>query len=895
MTPAGGVCATEDVGSRLAPIVGRFLNIPPAQIDPVTPLARLGLDSLASLELLAAIEDELGRSVPEWLCARQSTLRELEDALADSAAVPGCRGDIEADLIAADSRLPDDVQLPSRPPADPPRAVLLTGATGFLGAFLLRELLDGTAADIYCLVRGDGDDRLTRLRDHLERHHLSAAELTGRVRVVSGDITRPLLGLPADRWRRLAGAIDAVYHAAAQVNWVLPYAMLRQTNVLGTRELLRFACATTPKVFHFVSSLSVCYATGTAADGVSPCEATDMLSHVGSLPLGYARTKCVAESLVRQASARGLRARIHRPGLISGDSATGASNLSDIMAALVKGCIQTGAAPDLDWTFDAPPVDDVARAIVGLPDPLDAALETFHIVHRHPRSWRECVLWMNVRGYRCPLVPYDEWRARLETGTRSPAHALRPLRGFFLDRRADGATVAELFQDGRHAAIDSQTTIDLAERRGLVPAPLDATLLTRYFDDYVRRGFLPPPTPGRPVRAQATQPAWWERAESLQHVLRGGFGDESLRVVSITPRRQGSEHSIISELTSWRAGRRAGLIRIRVAIEREACAETLDLMIKNKPDDEDAIEVADTMARMCGPELGSAVTAHRDSLGLRATHLRELAVYQMRDDRLSRHMPRSFGTFRDDERGEWGLVLECLDGLDLLDTADDPSGWTSAHIDAALAGLAEIHAAHLGHADTLARQPWIGHVATRESVVAMTPLWLALADHAAAPFGAWAGPALVGRHRRLAEDPAAWWPVLDATPATLVHHDFNLRNIALRRSGSGRFRLCAYDWELATLGAPQRDLAEFLCFVLPPDADGRVVNALVDRYRHLLAAATGRPIDSGLWRAGLRSALADLLTNRLAFYAMINRVRRQTFLPRVVRTWARLDRLVGED
>jgi hypothetical protein len=376
--------------------------------------------------------------------------------------------------------------------------------------------------------------------------------------------------------------------------------------------------------------------------------------------------------------------------------------------------------------------------------------------------------------------------------------------------------------------------------------------------------------------------------------LRRGLGDESLRVVSIAPGQRGSEHSIIGELTSWRYGRRAGLIRSRVTIERAAGVETLDLMIKSKPDDEDAIEVAETMAGICGRELGSAVTAHRECLGLRAAHLRELAVYHLRDERLIGHMPRCFGTCRDDERGEWGLVLECLDGLDLLDTADDPSGWTTAHIDAALAGLAQIQAVYFGHADALARQPWIGHVATCGSVVAMTPLWLALADHAAGPFGAWAGPALVDRHRRLAEDPAAWWPALEATPATLVHHDFNLRNIALRRCGNGRFRLCAYDWELATLGAPQRDLAEFLCFVLPPDADRRVVNSLIDRYRRLLAEAADRPIDPDVWRTGLRSALAELLTNRLAFYAMVDRFRRQAFLPRVVRSWAQLDRFVGE-
>ncbi len=62
----------------------------------------------------------------------------------------------------------------------------------------------------------------------------------------------------------------------------------------------------------------------------------------------------------------------------------------------------------------------------------------------------------------------------------------------------------------------------------------------------------------------------------------------------------------------------------------------------------------------------------------------------------------------------------------------------------------------------------------------------------------------------------------------------------------------------------------------------------VERHRTALARATGASIDAGQWRAGFRAALADLLVNRLAFYTMINRVKPQRFLPRIVNTWWRL-------
>ena len=61
-----------------------------------------------------------------------------------------------------------------------------------------------------------------------------------------------------------------------------------------------------------------------------------------------------------------MAAQIFRPALLAGHSASGASNVDDLTAALLKGCIQMGAAPDLDWVFDAVPVDTAADAIVRL-------------------------------------------------------------------------------------------------------------------------------------------------------------------------------------------------------------------------------------------------------------------------------------------------------------------------------------------------------------------------------------------------------------------------------------------------------------------------------------------------------------------------------------------------
>ena len=201
------------------------------------------------------------------------------------------------------------------------------------------------------------------MRRNLTQYGLWEEHFASRIRCVYGDITQPLLGMTSRDFSNIASSIGAIYHAAAAVDWVRPYEDLRDVNVIGTRELLRLACTGTPKSFHFLSSLAVCYSTGATGDAL---ESDDPLTNLRGLRLGYAQSKCVAESLVRQAAERGSRATVARPTLVSGDSTSGISNADDLLSRFLRGCIEMGAAPDLDWAMDCVPVDHVADAMVQL-------------------------------------------------------------------------------------------------------------------------------------------------------------------------------------------------------------------------------------------------------------------------------------------------------------------------------------------------------------------------------------------------------------------------------------------------------------------------------------------------------------------------------------------------
>ncbi|MBK5295819.1 MAG: thioester reductase domain-containing protein [Vicinamibacteria bacterium] len=881
MRSATALRASGSTYLRLRAVVGRFLRADVRTLDGYTPLTAYGLDSLSALELIAILEDEFSCELPEWLLTDSPDLVSLASVIDGDTA--GTQRDAQ---FLRDARLPLDVRPARVFEAREQRRVLLTGATGFLGAYLIRTLLDETTAEIVCLTRASGIPSADRIRRNLETYGLWTSEAAMRVRSVDGDLAAGALGLDRQMHAELADTIDVVYHAGADVNWVTSYGGLRQTNVAGTCELLRLACAGRPKAFQFVSSLSVCYAVGGPA---VVTEVTDMLPFAGRLTLGYAQSKCVAESLVRQAAARGLPATVIRPSLIVGDSVTGAATLDDLMATLLKGCIQMGAAPDLDWVFDAVPVDVVAQAIVRAARRPAPGLQAYHLSHPRPRHWRECVLWTNLFGYPVILEPYSTWLERLRKCGSDAGHPLHGLRSFFL-RPVAGRTAPEHLESHNRSRVDCSRARRLEADCDVTYPALDAELFDRYFQHYIRRGHLPEPP--RPAVATARTPvaATWDTPEYFEHVLREHFGDQAIRVTSLQRLDRGSEHSVIGEMTSWRRKCRTGLFDYRVGYQAGPAMRELDVVVKVKPADDDVLEVAEATAAMCDDGVSRALGAVRDQIGVAGSHLREVEIYAHADARLRRHMPVCYATWRHDTESSWGVVLERLRDMEIMNAADSVAPWHDEAIAAASEGLAAIHAVWLGRHTELSGQPWIGHVTTSQNVGRLVPFWRALASHAADQFRRWAGPSLVRTHRTLVDTVPRWWPALEALPQTLIHNDFNPRNVGLRRQ-AGQLHLVAYDWELATIGAPQRDLAEFLCFVLPDDVGAERLADLLEDHRRRLERAAGVSLDARAWTEGFASALADLLVARLSFYALITRVRPQLFLPRVVRAWWRLHQL----
>jgi hydroxymethylglutaryl-CoA reductase (NADPH) len=340
--------------------------------------------------------------------------------------------------------------------------------------------------------------------------------------------------------------------------------------------------------------------------------------------------------------------------------------------------------------------------------------------------------------------------------------------------------------------------------------------------------------------------------------------------------------SILTELSARRAQKAIGFFPFRLTYENNK-KPPLDVVVKSKPTGSEVNLLVETMGKMCSGEVGQQVKHFIGNLGFGETHMREFGIYGLTHPAALGIFPDILFTHVDDNREIYLIGMERIDNHTLVDSEMQPQAWTREPVEAAIRGIAGFHAIHYGKTEALRGEPWVGHIMSADSMLAMTPLWEALVDHALSEFTFFTMED-AGRIRDCIRSIGQWWPVLDTMPKTLVHNDFNPRNICLRAGNGDGLQLCAYDWELATVHVPQRDVAELLAYVLRSPIDHAEVLHYVDFQRTCLEAAIGQSIEPGQWREGFVLALQDYLVNRLGLYMVAHTLKQYEFMPRIVRT-----------
>jgi len=337
------------------------------------------------------------------------------------------------------------------------RHILLTGSTGYFGAFLLDELLNQTDAHISCLVRADDESRgLDRIRENLSRFDRWNPAAATRISAIPGDLTQPLLDLSEAEFTRLASTVEAIYHCAAEVNLLHTFETVRAANIDSTREIIRLAVTSRAKSLQYIS-------TDASLD--------DNFQTSGP---GYLLSKRLAELLILKAREGGLPASVYRMPRLSLDSRTAQGNPRDIALRLLQVVLQAGMAPDIDFKEMWIPVDEAARLVIATslsrPDG-----GPFSVVTPETNSWRSALEVVKNSGFDIAINPTAVWVDCLRAGGSAEHEVVLSVLAGGLDLGATNSEPVVVFEDP-------------ASFGGQIMGPhIDASTLRRYLFNSARR------------------------------------------------------------------------------------------------------------------------------------------------------------------------------------------------------------------------------------------------------------------------------------------------------------------------------------------------------------------------------------------------------------------------
>ncbi|GAB7363015.1 hypothetical protein MBLNU230_g3309t1 [Neophaeotheca triangularis] len=517
---------------ELAEIWSQYLpNKDPDSLSRDTSFFDLGGDSIMTVQILPKIKRKWDVQLATSVMSRQPTLKKVAREI-DRSINPV---DMRLDTVTQDAEepeeqpvhysndlqnlineLPKKIQTATTPTDVEGRNILLTGATGFLGAYVVADALNTKApSHVYAHVRAKSHkEGMDRIRQTCTAYGLWQDwwETEGNLEVVIGDLAKPNLGMSDEDLKKVEDGADHIVHNGARVHWILPYEDLKAGNVVSTLECIKLCNSSTrPKRLAFVSSTS-------ALDndeylrqwelGRTPISELDGLDRARQgLGSGYGQSKWVSEKLIMEAVQRGLDGRVIRSGYVMGDQKTGVSNTDDFLVRMLKGCLQIGSRPDLGKSsINMVPVSHVARLVnastfYNRPAADKDSVEEEPIVSHvdaHPRlTFNKYLSSLEKYNYACPQEPYESWKAKVidyvegEGGKDKEQLALLGLYNMVIGDLP--AATKSLVLDDRHSsrvllADKRRTGEDVSRGSGVTVDTVGS-----YLSFLVQRGFMPAP------------------------------------------------------------------------------------------------------------------------------------------------------------------------------------------------------------------------------------------------------------------------------------------------------------------------------------------------------------------------------------------------------------------
>ncbi len=269
-------------------------------------------------------------------------------------------------------------------------AILLCGATGYLGSYLLNRILTGRGETVHMIIRAADSAEAFKRLDEKYSYYFGVGALTpylSRVKVYAGDLSHVRLGLSAEDYSFLSANIDCVFNSAANVRHFGHYEQFHEANVITVENLVKFCMDQKIKDLNHVSTMSV------FAGDIDGCASalfteddTDIGQHSGNY---YLETKLAGEKVAIAARNSGVCVNIFRAGNLTFDSKSGLcqQNINEnAFYRIIKSISLLGAAPDTLDESEFSFIDCAAHAMLLIFDKKALANGTYHIRNDRPQK-----------------------------------------------------------------------------------------------------------------------------------------------------------------------------------------------------------------------------------------------------------------------------------------------------------------------------------------------------------------------------------------------------------------------------------------------------------------------------------------------------------------------------
>jgi len=399
----------------------------PSSVTNTTDFFSLGMDSLQAIRLRSTFKDlDLGgQSLSQNVVFENPSITQLAKKLycirtGEKMSTVRVEDDMR-DLIEKYAQFPAHVPVEK---ANDGRYVVVTGATGSLGAHLIARLVhDPEVKTVHALVRAKDAATarvrvLKSLQERLLLQRVTVPELR-KIKALPSNFAEDKLGIDSDMYDVICDQVTDIIHCAWSVNFNKQLRSFEDDCIAGAKNLMLLALRAkqpTPASFSFCSSVSTVART---PGGFVPEAVPESLEYAQGI--GYAQSKLVTETLVeRAAQSTGIRARVLRIGQICGDTDHGIWNDTEAIPIMIQAAITIGALPSLDEYPRWLPVNVVAHAVVDLSFS-DSTQTLFNVVNPKSFHWTNDLLpALRASGLQFDEVSQREWISRLRSSDPDP-------------------------------------------------------------------------------------------------------------------------------------------------------------------------------------------------------------------------------------------------------------------------------------------------------------------------------------------------------------------------------------------------------------------------------------------------------------------------------------------